>query len=269
MKLTVAVLALALASTISTPDRAADVSGDVRDPDGRVVPGVTLMLTAADNASRKFTTDKLGAFRITDLAGGTYRLVAQHTGFKTWDSTFTVIEGEALRTTIPLALGVLTELLVVIGEPDRNSPPPVPSGRGRGSAGILPMPMLPKGPQPLPPQLPEPADRRTGGEVVSPKRQTTVSPVYPPGALASGLTAFVFVEATIDADGRIVDPKVNSRSITMPNGDQSKTETGFDESVLNAVARWRYSPARLNGKTVAVTLMATLRFELRRSFTSE
>ncbi|HYX91716.1 MAG TPA: TonB family protein [Myxococcaceae bacterium] len=74
---------------------------------------------------------------------------------------------------------------------------------------------------------------------------------YPPDAAALGLTASVRMRITIGADGR-----VENAEIAEPAGH------GFDEAALEAVRRFRFSPAEIDGAPAAVQIEYVYHFVL-------
>ncbi len=81
-----------------------------------------------------------------------------------------------------------------------------------------------------------------------------VNPVYPEMARRAGRQGNVIVEAVIDTSGEVRDVRVLSRPLGF----------GLEESALNAVRQWRFSPATRNGKAVAVYFQLTVNFSLNR-----
>jgi TonB family protein len=75
----------------------------------------------------------------------------------------------------------------------------------------------------------------------------TQTPVYPPVATGEGV---VLIEVLVGVDGRGRQPRVATGS------------GGFDQSALDAAARWSFRPARFNGR--AVEAYAYLLFGFRR-----
>ena len=76
-----------------------------------------------------------------------------------------------------------------------------------------------------------------------------VKPVYPAIALKAGVSGAVIIEATIGADGKVIDAQV-LRSIPM-----------LDEAALDAVRQWEYRPTFLNGVAVPVVMTVTINFK--------
>jgi protein TonB len=92
---------------------------------------------------------------------------------------------------------------------------------------------------------------RVGGQVKPPTKTTDVKPVYPAAAQSAGVEGVVIIEATIGADGNVMDAKV-LRSVRM-----------LDQAALDAVKQWKYAPTRLNGKPVPVVMTVTVNFKLK------
>lgn len=84
-----------------------------------------------------------------------------------------------------------------------------------------------------------------------PQKVREVNPVYPPIALSARIQGIVILEATIGADGRVVNARV-LRSVPM-----------LDQAALDAVAQWEYTPTMLNGVAVPVIMTVTVSFTLR------
>jgi len=66
------------------------------------------------------------------------------------------------------------------------------------------------------------------------------------------LSGRVFVQAVISPQGDVVDVKVVSSTLAV-----------FEESALTAVRQWRYRPATLRGRPVAVYFTVLVSFTLR------
>jgi TonB family protein len=90
---------------------------------------------------------------------------------------------------------------------------------------------------------------RVGGQVKPPTKIKDVQPVYPSMARTAGVSGTVGIEATIGADGKIVDARV-VKSIPL-----------LDDAALNAVRQWEYTPSTLNGVAVPVVVTVTINFK--------
>ena len=100
---------------------------------------------------------------------------------------------------------------------------------------------------------PAPDVVRVRGDVVAPKLLKRVEPVYPASARKKGEEGVSLYEAIISADGCIEAPRLL----------QSSTPT-LDIMGMEAISRWQYQPATLNGRPVRVTLTVTVTFRLNR-----
>ena len=80
-----------------------------------------------------------------------------------------------------------------------------------------------------------------------------VSPQYPSAEHRARREGTVVLMLTIDRLGKVEHVRV-VRSIS----------TALDGAALRAVKRWRYRPARLDGKPVAVYKVVALRFTIGR-----
>jgi TonB family protein len=90
---------------------------------------------------------------------------------------------------------------------------------------------------------------RVGGKIEPPIKMNDVKPVYPAIAKNAGVTGAVVIEATIGADGKVIDAKV-LRSIPL-----------LDQAALDAVRQWEYRPTFLNGVAVPVIMTVTINFK--------
>ena len=71
---------------------------------------------------------------------------------------------------------------------------------------------------------------------------------FPVEALQAGTRATVVVETRIEAVGRIVNARV------------IRSSPLFDQSVLDAVLQWEYTPTVIDGVAIPVLLTVTVRF---------
>jgi TonB family protein len=94
---------------------------------------------------------------------------------------------------------------------------------------------------------------RVRGEVVPPKIQKRITPAYPPDSRKKGEEGVSVYEAIISPNGCVEDPRLV----------QSSAPT-LDVMGMEAVSRWRYTPATLNGRPVRVYLTVTVTYRLTR-----
>lgn len=107
---------------------------------------------------------------------------------------------------------------------------------------------IPDGPPPMEPSGPI----RVGGDVKAPKKLIYPSPQYTEIARKARITGVVIIEAIIDKQGDVTNVKI-LKSLPM----------GLDQAAADAVARWKFEPATLNGKPVAVIYNLTVNFQLQ------
>jgi periplasmic protein TonB len=107
---------------------------------------------------------------------------------------------------------------------------------------------IPEGPPPSEPTGPV----MVGGDVKAPVKVTAPKPNYTELARKARITGIVIVQATVDKQGNVVDAKV-LKGLPM----------GLDQEALNAIKRWKFEPATLNGKPVDVYYNLTVNFTLQ------
>ena len=104
-------------------------------------------------------------------------------------------------------------------------------------------------PPPAPIERHEPV--RVGVSVRQPQQVRRVEPIYPQIALLARVQGLVVIEATIGADGRVINARV-LRSVSQ-----------LDQAALDAVRQWQYTPTLLNGVPVPVIMTVTVNFQLK------
>ena len=90
-----------------------------------------------------------------------------------------------------------------------------------------------------------------GGEIKQAKLISAVQPQYPALAKAQHVSGGVTIDALIDANGRVTTMKV----ISGP--------TLLQQAAMDALKRWKYQPAMLDGKSVPIHLSVTIQFRLQ------
>lgn len=98
------------------------------------------------------------------------------------------------------------------------------------------------------PPPPPAAPVRIGGDVQAPKLLSSALPIYPSIARTTGVEGSVVVEASVGETGNVVSTKVISGPPMLR------------QAALDALRRWKYQPATLNGQPVAVQITVTIQF---------
>ena len=109
--------AMLLAPTLTSAQTAATIVGDVTDPSGAAVPGVTVKVTnEGTNATREVSTNEAGQYRVTPLNPGSYSVSIEAAGFKTQVRNGVTLQVAAvLEVDFTLELGEVTETIEVTG----------------------------------------------------------------------------------------------------------------------------------------------------------
>jgi TonB family protein len=97
---------------------------------------------------------------------------------------------------------------------------------------------------------PVPGSASVGGQVQVARLLKSVPPVYPPIARTNHVGGDVALDALIDASGNVTDMKVISGPPMLR------------QAAMDAVQLWKYDPARLNGRPVAIHLGVTVKFRV-------
>jgi protein TonB len=101
------------------------------------------------------------------------------------------------------------------------------------------------------PDAPPPVQAvRVGGQIKEPKKLKNVPPVYPDIARQARVQGVVILECTISPQGKVTEVKV-LRGIPL-----------LDQSAIDAVKQWVYTPTLLNGVPVPVIMTVTVNFRL-------
>ncbi len=100
-------------------------------------------------------------------------------------------------------------------------------------------------------KAPPPVPVHVGGIIRQPQKTRNVDPVYPQMAQAARIQGIVIIEATIGADGRVINARL-LRSLPM-----------LDQAAIDAVRQWEFTPTLLNGVPVPVIMTVTVNFTLR------
>lgn len=104
-----------------------------------------------------------------------------------------------------------------------------------------------------PPPSPEPEGPiQVGGDVLAPTKVSAPDPVYTEIARKARVQGVVIVQAIIDKQGNVTNVKV-LKGLGM----------GLDQAAVDAIKKWKFEPATLNGKPVSVYYNLTVNFRLQ------
>jgi hypothetical protein len=107
---------------VATSDKAylSRLSGTVVDTSGAVIAGATVQVRSANGTVQRTTqSDRSGAFLISGLAAGNYRLVVSDPGFETKEILVTIgTTGAPAPLRIPLVVGSVSTTINVQGRED-------------------------------------------------------------------------------------------------------------------------------------------------------
>ena len=107
---------------------------------------------------------------------------------------------------------------------------------------------IPEGPPPAEPEGPI----IVAGDVTKPEKVSGPDPVYTEIARKARIQGVVIVQAIINKQGQVENVKV-LKGLPM----------GLDQAAVEAVKRWQFKPATLNGKPVAVYYNLTVNFRIQ------
>jgi TonB family protein len=224
MKMFIGVLAGVVLSqaAVSVQTRSGALAGAVTDGVG-ALPGVSIHISSpALPAPRALTSNVVGQFGL-QLPAGEYEVELSLPGFQTVRGPVTVNPGATSSVTFLLPVGALDEHVIVRSSLPVSLAPSSPPARAAGPV-------------------------RIGGDVRPPTKIADVTPVYPAVAQAAGIAGDVRIEAVIGRDGTVTSAKV-VQGVPM-----------LDAAALDAVTRWRYTPALLNHAPTEVTANVTVTF---------
>ena len=107
-----------LAPPIHCQSVLSEITGEVRDPSGNIVPGTAVVLTnEATGVQTRMTTNEAGLFNGRSVLPGVYRIEAKVEGFNSYVATQVELRtGQILRHDITLQVGDVTQQVRVVGD---------------------------------------------------------------------------------------------------------------------------------------------------------
>jgi hypothetical protein len=104
----------ALSAILQLPGAA--LTGGVVDPTNMPVPGATVRVVGG-GISTTAVSDRMGRFRVDDLAAGSYVVTVSLAGFRTQTLSVRVDPSSAQELMVKLRVGVAIEVLWIVPEP--------------------------------------------------------------------------------------------------------------------------------------------------------
>jgi periplasmic protein TonB len=101
---------------------------------------------------------------------------------------------------------------------------------------------------PPPPEVKPEAAVKVGGDVKAPRLISSVLPLFPTVAKEAGITGDVVVRASIDKKGDVGHMEVVSGPAML------------HQAALQALRRWKYQPATLDGEPIDTQILVTVKF---------
>jgi beta-lactamase regulating signal transducer with metallopeptidase domain len=227
--LVVATVAIAAAQNIFST-----FSGSVRDSQGGVLPGVTLLLSNAQKETKyEVKSSRAGSFEFVGLQSGDYDLEARLPGFVTLRQSVSV-SGQNLDRDFVMQVGSLEETVTVV-DPEKYDP----AGSAVRQTG-----------SPRPAGVCAPATSGgIGGQIRAPIRIRNLSPQYPQTLHGTGTEGDVVMDGHIGLDGFIRDLQVRNQA-----------HPDFASAATSAVSEWQWDQTLLNCVPVEVFITVTARF---------
>jgi beta-lactamase regulating signal transducer with metallopeptidase domain len=222
------VLAMTLPIATFAQGGFATVSGTVVDPQDRVLPASTIIVSdARRDATHETKTDRSGHFELVGLPAGDYTIEAKVPGFRALRDTFSV-NGQPLDRTLKMQVAELQETITVVSDDGA-----VTSTRQRGDASA-------KRPNST---CAAAATDGSGGNLRPPRKVKHVAPGYP------GVDGKVQLVATIGTDGSVTDVQV-------AKADRPELEP----VAIDAVHQWEFDSTLLNCIPIEVQMNVSITF---------
>lgn len=223
----VAVLLPIAVVTVHAQTAVGTLTGVVTDPSGARIPNCRVIAKNLDSGNQEtVTANPAGEYRFATIPSGRYQLEFASAGFAIARKETTLVSAAVARVDAALEVGKISESVVIRG--------PKP-----GSAAV-PGPIV------------HASERiRVGGMVSTAKLVRQPKPVYPPELQQLGVEGTVVIDAIISKDGTVLNPTV-----------KNTIDPRLATAALDAVRKWVYQPALLNGEPVEVVTTISLDFQL-------
>jgi len=206
----------------------ATVSGTVVDPQDRVLPAATIIVSdVRRDAKHETKSDRGGRFELVGLPAGDYTIEAKVPGFHTFRDSFSV-NGQPLDQTLKMQVAELQETITVLSDDGT-----VTSTRQRGDAVAKRSNST----------CALAATDGSGGNLRPPRKVKDAAPGYP------GVDGKVQLVATIGTDGSVTDVRI-------AKADRPELEP----AAIDAVRQWEFDSTLLNCIPVEVRMNVSVTF---------
>jgi len=222
------VLAMTLPIAAFAQGGFATFSGTVVDPQDRVLPAATIIVSDTRRDARHETkTDRSGHFELVGLPAGDYTIEAKAPGFRALRETFGV-NGQSVDRTLKMQVAELQETITVVSDDGA-----VTSTGQRGDT-------VAKRPNST---CALAATDGSGGNLRPPRKVKDVAPGY------AGIDGKVQLVATIGTDGSVTDVQV-------AKADRPELEP----AAIDAVRQWEFDSTLLNCIPIEVQMNVSITF---------
>jgi TonB family protein len=147
-----------------------------------------------------------------------------------------------------MAIGKLSAPVAKTSDVGTSVEAPVVAGQinGLADSSTLGNGLNGEAPRPSAPIVPT----HTGGQIQPAKPLTTVAPTYPLNATGRHIEGVVTIDAGLDSTGRVISMKVLSGPPELR------------QAAMNALLKWKYQPAMLDGQAIGSDTVVNLNFHL-------
>jgi len=269
------------------------IAAQAIDAQGGVIPGVTFTVTSpAGPGARTAITDARGTIRIDDVVPGLYEMKAELAGFRTMRSSVAVKAGETVNLVVRMALGSVSESVVVrpgtqVGGVSGGVPAGVVGGVANtgAAAGATATREQASGYFEAAKRYYE-QGRLVEAESMTAQAlemlraqisQTQLANALPPsnGPIRVGgdirepkkirdvKPAYPPEALAAGVSGVVMLEATIGKDGSVTDARILRSIAGLNEAALSAVREWRYTPTLLNGQPVEVIMTVTVNFQAK------
>jgi TonB family protein len=217
-------------------------SGSVVDPTGRIIPGVTLVLSdMLRDAKREVRTDSGGRFEFVGVPAGEYALDISFMGFMPVRENVT-LAAPYVQKNYSLEVGMVQETITLVGggDPPNSNRPSMRSNTGYQPAQAAYDPC---------------SASPVGGCLRPPTKIRDFRPEYPQHLSDRKVAGVVLLIGRIGADGSMVRVQLADPA--------DPIDPAFAQSAIAAVSQWQFTPTQLGGVPIETNMKITVNFVIR------